>query len=280
MVSAAAATSKQPVAINLQQDQQHQLQLIQQHNQTQLLQQQQQNAINEFLMNGGGGNSHSSSQIGRQGPIKDVKSIIDDYRQKHPETVPRRGRRLKGTTFEIENDGRVSSSRRSMMIGDDDQTISHHKSLENELRLLLFSKIEGNSRPSSRDSSQSNSNFMGATNTNTSGNATGGNVSLNDVLLEFAKFTQSERLNAAANAAAASASSPARTTDNNHTSTPILKAPPGYPEVTLHPVSALLDSSGGGNSQMASGGTGTHSNSLLHGILTKVILIPHLFFFI
>ncbi|XP_021708669.1 probable serine/threonine-protein kinase kinX isoform X3 [Aedes aegypti] len=34
-------------------------------------------------------------QVGRQGVIKDVKSIIADYRQKHPEQVPRRGRRLK-----------------------------------------------------------------------------------------------------------------------------------------------------------------------------------------
>ncbi|XP_049539207.1 microtubule-associated protein futsch-like isoform X2 [Anopheles darlingi] len=34
-------------------------------------------------------------QIGRQGMRKDVSSIIADYRQKHPENVPRRGRRLK-----------------------------------------------------------------------------------------------------------------------------------------------------------------------------------------
>lgn len=33
--------------------------------------------------------------VGRQGPIKDVRSIIEDYRQKHPESVPRRGRRMK-----------------------------------------------------------------------------------------------------------------------------------------------------------------------------------------
>ncbi|KXJ79630.1 hypothetical protein RP20_CCG000186 [Aedes albopictus] len=42
-------------------------------------------------------------QVGRQGVIKDVKSIIADYRQKHPEQVPRRGRRLKnipGSGFE------------------------------------------------------------------------------------------------------------------------------------------------------------------------------------
>lgn len=34
-------------------------------------------------------------QIGRQGQIKDVQSIIANFRQTHPEVVPRRGRRLK-----------------------------------------------------------------------------------------------------------------------------------------------------------------------------------------
>lgn len=34
-------------------------------------------------------------QIGRQGQIKDVQSIIASFRQTHPEIVPRRGRRMK-----------------------------------------------------------------------------------------------------------------------------------------------------------------------------------------
>lgn len=267
MVSAATASKPPATAISLQQqqqqEQQHQLQLLQQQHQSQL---QQCNAINDFLLNGGS----SHSQVGRQGAIKDVKSIIDDYRQKHPETVPRRGRRLKGTIFYTE-DGAVSSSPR-IIGGDDDQTIFHQQLIKKYLRLLLLTQIEGNSRPSSRESSQSNSNFMGSTTLN----ASAVNVSLNDVLLEFAKFTQSERLTAAANAAAAASSSPLRTTDINHTSTPIIKAQPGYPEVTLHPVSALLDSTGtaqasvGGNGGNNSNNSGSHSNSLLHGILTKV----------
>lgn len=33
--------------------------------------------------------------MGRQGPTKDVKSIIADYRQRNPEITPRRGRRMK-----------------------------------------------------------------------------------------------------------------------------------------------------------------------------------------
>lgn len=40
--------------------------------------------------------NHAAGQmVGRQGAIKDVRSIIEDYRQRHPETVPRRGRRMK-----------------------------------------------------------------------------------------------------------------------------------------------------------------------------------------
>lgn len=40
-------------------------------------------------------NGANKMQVGRQGPIKDVKSLIDDFRQRHPEQVPRRGRRMK-----------------------------------------------------------------------------------------------------------------------------------------------------------------------------------------
>ncbi|XP_052888345.1 apoptotic chromatin condensation inducer in the nucleus-like isoform X2 [Anopheles moucheti] len=61
------------------------------------------NSNSTGLLNGhhnpGGSNSHAANQqqlqIGRQGMRKDVSSIIADYRQKHPENVPRRGRRLK-----------------------------------------------------------------------------------------------------------------------------------------------------------------------------------------
>lgn len=81
-----------------QQDIQLQLQQYQQHQQQQQQQNMQNQVINELLMKGSNV-QHSiavSGQIGRQGPIKDVRSIIDDYRQKNPEMVPRRGRRRKG----------------------------------------------------------------------------------------------------------------------------------------------------------------------------------------
>lgn len=96
------ATSAKGVQFTAQQqhDIQQQLQQFQQHQQQQL----QNQAINEIIMNGGSVASNplgAACQIGRQGPIKDVRSIIDDYRQKHPEMVPRRGRRRKGSFFTL-----------------------------------------------------------------------------------------------------------------------------------------------------------------------------------
>lgn len=44
---------------------------------------------NQFILN------QQFNNNGRQGQIKDVKSIIADYRQRHPEIVPKRGRRMK-----------------------------------------------------------------------------------------------------------------------------------------------------------------------------------------
>lgn len=46
---------------------------------------------NQFMLN----QQLNSPINGRQGLVKDVKSIIADYRQQHPEVVPKRGRRMK-----------------------------------------------------------------------------------------------------------------------------------------------------------------------------------------
>lgn len=63
------------------------------HHHQQHQQQQQQNNNTNTMFNT---NQHRPVMVGRQGIFKDVKSIIADYRQKHPEVIPRRGRRLKG----------------------------------------------------------------------------------------------------------------------------------------------------------------------------------------
>lgn len=55
----------------------------------------QQQQLNELL------NGHSKMSMGRQGPTKDVSSIIADFREKNPDVPPRRGRRVKGSTSDM-----------------------------------------------------------------------------------------------------------------------------------------------------------------------------------
>ncbi|KAL5289881.1 hypothetical protein ACFFRR_009719 [Megaselia abdita] len=81
--------------------------------------------LGEILNGHATGNFQNGNQplmIGRQGVFKDVKSIIADYRQQHPESVPRRGRRVKQSSHSAN---------------------SQYDSLKNDT----------NSRPSSNDSS-------------------------------------------------------------------------------------------------------------------------------
>lgn len=49
---------------------------------------------NSFGANAAANNSNNLSQ-GRQGPIIDVQTLINDFRQKNPQEIPRRGRRMK-----------------------------------------------------------------------------------------------------------------------------------------------------------------------------------------
>lgn len=94
---------------------------------------------------------------------------------------------------------------------------------------------------------------------------------MSDFLIELAKVA-SERLSTT-NSQTTNAQSPRRPSIEMkaNTSTPIMKAALGYPEVTLHPVTAMQDSSANPTTGgVASASPTSHSNSLLHGILTKV----------
>ncbi|XP_034951633.1 uncharacterized protein [Chelonus insularis] len=89
---------------------------------------------------------------GRQGPIVDVKSIIADHRLRHPETVPRRGRRMRNSVNVHLGTGGA-----------------------------MVETGHGDSRPSSTDSCKSNSN-IGDQNP----------MSFKDVLVQFAKLSQQQ----------------------------------------------------------------------------------------
>ncbi|ENN77560.1 hypothetical protein YQE_05856, partial [Dendroctonus ponderosae] len=133
----------------------------------------------------------------KQKPMLDVQSIIADYRQRHPETVPRRGG--------------------SLTIGQSSGMDNHESGLSGSLN---------GSQEDSR-SSLLNSCYRQCDEIK----------SYKDVLLQFAKLSQSEK---------------SELQNQMHN----IKPPPPYPEVTVHPVTSTSSV--------------TPSNSLLHGILTKI----------
>ncbi|CAH1405354.1 unnamed protein product [Nezara viridula] len=65
---------------------------------------------------------------GRNGPIVDVKSIIDDYRSRHPETAPRRGRRMRGSAEQrfSSNPSLISMANMALGTGASVRTVSDH----------------------------------------------------------------------------------------------------------------------------------------------------------
>ncbi|XP_031357652.1 uncharacterized protein LOC116181424 isoform X2 [Photinus pyralis] len=148
-------------------------------------------------------NGHSGDlRQNRQRPVLDVQSIIADYRQRHPEAVPRRGRRIRSI---LNNQGSGSQVKQNLS----------SSGIENnsELGLLLTAVDNGKGAPKLGD-----------------GNET---ASFKDVLMQFAKLSQTERQDLLQSE---------------------MKQPPPYSEVTVHPVPAH---------------TQPTTNSLLHGILTK-----------
>lgn len=104
----------------------------------------------QSLLNSGNLNDQSASklQIGRQGPIKNVQSIIANFRQTHPEIVPRRGRRLKNV-----NQNMYGNEQGNSLTGDNSDAL---------VADLLLSKRNNDisSPPSSNDSTYSNSQVL------------------------------------------------------------------------------------------------------------------------
>ncbi|XP_078045601.1 uncharacterized protein LOC144474534 isoform X1 [Augochlora pura] len=91
---------------------------------------------------------------GRQGAIVDVRSIIADYRLRHPEIVPRRGRRMRNSV----NVGLGAGG------------------------AMVETGHNADSRPSSTDSCKSNPNMSDPNNS----------MSFKDVLVQFAKLSQQQ----------------------------------------------------------------------------------------
>ncbi|XP_058175342.1 uncharacterized protein LOC131289986 [Anopheles ziemanni] len=168
-------------------------------------------------VNSGGTTSREQQQlqIGRQGMRKDVSSIIADYRQKHPENVPRRGRRMKhvGGSSGSNNGGTSTGNSIGSFVEGSAISLtalpggksaagmgsaarsSSTDSVANRLSDLLAAAE--NSRPSSNDSSQSSSNLLSSLVTASGGAANASSTTqqqfLKDVLVQFAKMSQNEQ---------------------------------------------------------------------------------------
>ncbi|KAG8229476.1 hypothetical protein J437_LFUL010357 [Ladona fulva] len=266
-------------------------------------------------------NSQNANQVigeGRQGPILDVRSIIADYRSRHPETVPLRGRRNKSLTptpaaammsregvpgsggggsdggpsdVPATPEGTVNNSQgilniASLALGSGSQVrtrgVQPQESSSSDIGYLLLSSGNGcgqggslpirqqpptrdSSRPSSTESSRSGGQAVPPVSLSSAGLVDGsGNFSFKDVLVQFARMSQSEQqqqmmavipgmsnqgLLSTAPTLQSQLSAPGRqprhilpSTTTSSTAlpgpmaTPTRPPPPPYPEVTLLPV--------------------------------------------
>ncbi|XP_032517751.2 uncharacterized protein LOC116770398 isoform X1 [Danaus plexippus] len=189
--------------------------------------------------------------MGRQGPTKDVKSIIADYRQRNPEITPRRGRRMKP----IVNPSMMNQPRPIAPKVDAMNSLSNLNMLFNNLDMNQKAMIERLQQIQA-------------------GGLPNG-LSFKDVLVQVANMQQNNAGLMAARAhdvnrperrrqergedppAPPAPPAPPKQADRLAASSPRLPPPPPYPEISLLPVSTAQDASH------------TQQNSLLHGILTK-----------
>ncbi|XP_072948791.1 uncharacterized protein [Epargyreus clarus] len=183
--------------------------------------------------------------MGRQGPTKDVKSIIADYRQRNPEVTPRRGRRMRS----IVNPNMINTPR----------PIAPKMDMNNLNNLnMLFNNLDMNQKAMLERLQQIQA-----------GGLPNG-VSFKDVLVQFANMQQAgapllprpmemprpEHVRPDNRRRQERNEDMAKHAERLASPSPRLPPPPPYPEISLLPVSSSQDTQ---NSQ----------NSLLHGILTK-----------
>ncbi|XP_037294597.1 uncharacterized protein LOC115445247 isoform X2 [Manduca sexta] len=187
--------------------------------------------------------------MGRQGPTKDVKSIIADYRQRNPEVTPRRGRRMKS----ILNPNMMNTPRPIAPKVDNMNNMNNINMFYNNLDMVSHNQKTLLERLIVKAGGLPNG------------------PSFKDVLIQFANMQQTNNL---------LPNRPVETITNrpeHHVrperrqrqerseeihkaeriaaSSPRLPPPPPYPEISLLPVTTSQDTS--------------QQNSLLHGILTK-----------
>ncbi|XP_013145580.1 PREDICTED: uncharacterized protein LOC106108840 isoform X3 [Papilio polytes] len=189
--------------------------------------------------------------MGRQGPTKDVKSIIADYRQRNPEVTPRRGRRMKS----ILNPNMMNPPR---PIAPKIDNLNNFNNLN-----MLFNNLDMNQKAMLERLQQIQA-----------GGLPNG-VSFKDVLVQFANMQQTNpnlmpsRPMEMPSREHHVRPEGRRRQDRSHeephipkqaerltSPSPRLPPPPPYPEISLLPVTTSQE-------------TSQSQSSLLHGILTK-----------
>ncbi|XP_068633335.1 uncharacterized protein [Battus philenor] len=191
--------------------------------------------------------------MGRQGPTKDVKSIIADYRQRNPEITPRRGRRMKS----ILNPNMMNTPRPIAPKVDNLNSFSNLN--------MLFNNLDMNQKAMLERLQQIQA-----------GGLPNG-LSFKDVLVQFANMQQANPNLMPTRPMDTMTNRPEhhirpegrrrqeRSHEESHvpkpaerlaSPSPRLPPPPPYPEISLLPVTTSQE-------------TSQTQNSLLHGILTK-----------
>ncbi|KAF2899558.1 hypothetical protein ILUMI_06608 [Ignelater luminosus] len=148
----------------------------------------------------------------RQRPVLDVQSIIADYRQRHPEAVPRRGRRIRSiASTQGDNSSMVKRAGQGGIMSFSSLSLGSGSQVKHN---LTAAGIEPNSELSLLLTAVDNAK---QTNSKSSGDGLQlETTSFKDVLMQFAKLSQHERQDLLQTA---------------------IKPPP-YSEVTVHPVPA------------------------------------------
>ncbi|XP_073955836.1 uncharacterized protein isoform X3 [Choristoneura fumiferana] len=197
--------------------------------------------------------------MGRQGPTKDVKSIIADYRQRNPDITPRRGRRMKS----ILNPNMMNNPRAiAPKIMDGMNSFNNLNNLN-----MLFNNLDMNQKAMLERLQQIQ--------TGTLPNG----LSFKDVLVQFANMQQAPPMMPTRPPETITNRPPEhhvrpegrRRPERTHeevqkqaermaSPSPRLPPPPPYPEISLLPVTTSQET------------PTTQQNSLLHGILTKQAL--------
>ncbi|XP_049873658.1 titin-like isoform X2 [Pectinophora gossypiella] len=190
--------------------------------------------------------------MGRQGPTKDVKSIIADYRQRNPEVTPRRGRRMKS----ILNPGMMNAPRPiAPKVVDSLNNMNNLNNLN-----MLFNNLDMNQKAMLERLQQIQAGGLP-------------NSIFKDALVQFANMQQANAGLIPPRPTETMTNRPEhhvkerRRPERNHeehkqpermpSTSPRLPPPPPYPEISLLPVTTSQETQS------------SQQNSLLHGILTK-----------